>query len=539
MPPVDVGQLGEKVLEVWSAELGVSCNPAYQDRRGWDYLLEFPRSDTLSRHSLDSRPPELSCLVQVKSTFSNRTSRSIKLSNWERAIKRPFPFFYLCLHFDKSNNKLREAYLVHVGQEWMEKVLRRLRTEQIKGHSDLSSMKMNLTWSEDDQIRKPESASFSSTLRTHIPGTVQEYVQNKISLFQNLGEPIPAELNFTISYSDPNKIHEDWIDLAIGLRDTIEIAQLEIREDIRFDLPLATTKHEGGFLQVINRSKEGTEISLAIKNNSLPLKSSFAAKLFTPHNFFAGTPIPEKKFKARVTFLVGEIVIRTYDKELSLRVDFSSAPDVAPLSQHAEIWRLAHILHNAAASGVTVCITPPGQADIDFVLPQTSVGRVDPNYLAISQAVDHARYVADRTDVPISTSVPLTQLVSQAVLFRHLRAIMDPEIPIAMIGGVITEKSYEESSTLAAALVKRVQFASTSILIQIGLMGVARYSTDSDGSNIFMIDQPKTILLRHHLENIRTSDSEELLSSCVQELETRGINVIRLLDPIDKGLGVD
>jgi hypothetical protein len=537
MTAARVGDLGEKRLELWAAELGASCNPAYQDRKGWDYLIEFPQKGIPPSHSLDSRPPELSCLVQVKSTFSDRMRRSLKLSNLERAVKSPFPFFYLCLHFDRSNNSLVKGYLVHVDEQLMAKVLLRLRNETTKGNIDLAKLRMELAWKEDHILPTPDPVSFANAITSHVSGTISDYVQMKSTLLSSLGEPLAAEMKFTMSASDKEKLNEDWIDLAIGVRDSIEVDLFEIREDVRFDIPLATTKHEGGVLRVLNRSKEGTDISLSIRNNSLPLKSRFIGKLFTPHNFFAGTPIPEKQFKARVTFVIGEIVIRTYKRELNLRVDFSSAPNVAPLDKYSEIWRLAHILHNSTASGITVSITPPGQTEIDFVLPPTPPYELDVRYLVVSEAVEHACYIATKLGVPLSTSVPLDQILNQSNLFRHVRAIMDPEIPIAMIGGTISEIPKEDPDTLAVALIKRVQFGSLSILIQIGLIGAARFSTDADERSIFMVDHPETVIIEHQNEGEKGSDTEKLLSNIVDKLEIKYQSVIKLLDPIDKGFG--
>lgn len=44
-----VGHLGENVLQKWASEEDAVLNKAYDDRDGWDFILEFPVEHHLPR----------------------------------------------------------------------------------------------------------------------------------------------------------------------------------------------------------------------------------------------------------------------------------------------------------------------------------------------------------------------------------------------------------------------------------------------------------------------------------------------------------
>ncbi len=259
----NLGDLGESLLRSWSASVGATINPAIQDRRGWDFLIEFPREEVPYWPSLDSRPPEIQCLVQVKATASKKSRRSIKVSNWERLVKSPLPTFFLVLKFSKSSNELEKAYLIHVDEQWMSKVLHRLREESSSDCSGLSSKTIDLTWSDQDQIRPLNGAGFFQTVQHHVGDRLGDYSTKKANLLESLGEPTTYQMTFSKTVESHRELVEEWVDLAIGLRNSIEVANLELKENVRFGIPTAITSHEGGVLSIINRSKEGSDISSA------------------------------------------------------------------------------------------------------------------------------------------------------------------------------------------------------------------------------------------------------------------------------------
>src|SRR5262245_53551770 len=135
----DLGELGESTLQGWAAGVGITANRVRQDKTGWDTLLEFPFSQKTLRDSglpLDREPAPLRCFLQVKSTDSRPGKRSVKLSNWSRLVKNPFPAFFLILEFD-GKSSCQRAFLVHVGEAHIRLVLKALRELPPKEHDKL------------------------------------------------------------------------------------------------------------------------------------------------------------------------------------------------------------------------------------------------------------------------------------------------------------------------------------------------------------------------------------------------------------------
>ena len=114
-------ELGQKAVEYWANQVGISANRSAPDLTGWDVILEFPQTTDPPAGivlPLDNTPPPIQCLVQVKATDKRRGKVQVKLSNWKRLIQSPLPCFYLVLEFDGQTDCQR-AYCVHVGEEYI------------------------------------------------------------------------------------------------------------------------------------------------------------------------------------------------------------------------------------------------------------------------------------------------------------------------------------------------------------------------------------------------------------------------------------
>jgi len=100
----DLGDLGEIEVIRWARQRDIVPNKVQCDKKGWDIFLEFPHAEPeTKKYFLDIRPPELSCLVQVKAT-DKRVGKipHIKLTNWERMAKSPLPCFFVVLEYAKK-----------------------------------------------------------------------------------------------------------------------------------------------------------------------------------------------------------------------------------------------------------------------------------------------------------------------------------------------------------------------------------------------------------------------------------------------------
>jgi hypothetical protein len=87
----NIGKLGEYTLATWASQVDMGCNPSTDDRKGWDFILEFDNQKP--EKFLDKKPASYSSFIQVKTTSTSKTSIPVKLSNWERMVKNPLPSF--------------------------------------------------------------------------------------------------------------------------------------------------------------------------------------------------------------------------------------------------------------------------------------------------------------------------------------------------------------------------------------------------------------------------------------------------------------
>ena len=151
----DVGALGEKTLSLWASQVGITINKAQEDKRGWDYILEFsshPRTRADFHFPLDKDPSLIICFVQVKSTDGRERSCSVKLSNWASLVKRPEPVFFLVLEFDHQD-ECQRAFLVHIGEEYIGKALKRLREAGPEKRDKLHEMTMDFSYGEAELLQ--------------------------------------------------------------------------------------------------------------------------------------------------------------------------------------------------------------------------------------------------------------------------------------------------------------------------------------------------------------------------------------------------
>jgi hypothetical protein len=79
------GDVGENFVQLWASQVGITANAARRDEFGWDYVFQIRREGAPSaRVPLDRLPPEMTCMVQVKTHLGRATGSDISLANWQR-----------------------------------------------------------------------------------------------------------------------------------------------------------------------------------------------------------------------------------------------------------------------------------------------------------------------------------------------------------------------------------------------------------------------------------------------------------------------
>jgi hypothetical protein len=134
-----LGKKGEARFNEICSDTQLTCNHSTYDRTGWDFIVEFPYDPPDRQSTLDKRHSPISCHVQIKTMWSSNDEFRIRLSSAERLAKEPKPAFVYVLKVNKKLDFIA-AYLVHVLDDNLAAILKRLRKEQAKGAKAIAAI---------------------------------------------------------------------------------------------------------------------------------------------------------------------------------------------------------------------------------------------------------------------------------------------------------------------------------------------------------------------------------------------------------------
>ena len=186
----NVGKLGEGTLQKLASEEDASLTKTGDDRWGWDFLLEFPIEHGPARDEADKEEEVYRCLLQVKSTDSARQYCQVKVSNWRRLVDTPLPTFFLALHFDGAR-ECHATYLVHVWEDEMSRVLKRVRELGVAGEGDrLRKHRLVLRWRDGDKLGANTGKALLQRIRDVVGSSPADYSRRKLQLRGSVGYDI-------------------------------------------------------------------------------------------------------------------------------------------------------------------------------------------------------------------------------------------------------------------------------------------------------------------------------------------------------------
>lgn len=145
LPPDDFGEAGQSLFKNLCDRVRLTCNPSNRDRTGWDFIVEFPFSDPRSPETLDQRQ-KTTCHVQVKATAALGNGRvSLTLSAADLLAKDSHPSLIVVLRLKKDGAPLK-GFVVHLLDEALSRLLRRLRLAESKGRRDTQNLSISFDY---------------------------------------------------------------------------------------------------------------------------------------------------------------------------------------------------------------------------------------------------------------------------------------------------------------------------------------------------------------------------------------------------------
>lgn len=281
----DIGEIGESQFKLWCSNAGLIANKSTQDKKGWDYIVQFSKT-TPCKIVSDKSNDEISVIFQVKTTNNINNSVSISLKNWNNMIRIPIPSFIIYIVLN-TNNNVDKVYMTHIDETYMSRILKRMReTSQNKMHK----AKMVYKWNSKDEIFKEYGISIKNRILEVIQNDYSSYCRKKAADLNSIGyNEVTARGSLTIESN-----LTDIIDFSIGLKKSMPVKELYMESGLRFNIPEKVETFKNAVMEI---SPVGKDIIIELDNKQ-GLTAEFKGKLYSPLLFL--TSIPKESMKARI-----------------------------------------------------------------------------------------------------------------------------------------------------------------------------------------------------------------------------------------------
>lgn len=308
-----IGRLGEAKFYGLCAAAQLPCNRVQQDLAGWDFLVQFELDDASSQ-TLDHRKAPLSCYVQVKTVGLKVSSVKLKLNMAERLAKETLPSF-ICVFKVDDDLEIAEAYLIHVIDENLSKILKRLRLEEQKGteRTKLNKESIYFTPKDFDRINIA-GTELRKRLEDASGKDVEKYIELKQTQLSKLGFDKSAfEIRTTFQASN----YDELADIFLGLAPAVTVSNFQVSET-RFGIKLSEPNADSAKIMLKPNPLDTCTIAIR-RDDDVP--AIFRGEIFiTP-------PLLEGRGVCLVRSDLFSIRIGRDDKELSIGFTFHPPGD--------------------------------------------------------------------------------------------------------------------------------------------------------------------------------------------------------------------
>jgi hypothetical protein len=549
-----IGELAEKELDRWASQAGITINPSKEDRKGWDYILEFrlneSEADVPQNTPLDKDLREVKAFIQVKGSDDNDRSEDISLTNWRSLIGTTHPVYILRVEFDGKDEPQR-AYLRHIDQDTVREVLKRLRkvsASDPKEDTPLHKRTRRINFDESDRLPSLNGAGLRSMITEPLNGKPRSYEAKKRKWIDELGyDESNAKVETTIRI--PEEYRDDpsdfWVDFAAGLVPELDVVKGQIY-DSRFGIPMPQKSIGEGKLipekrfteavltfATVGKRFERIRFPVRVQKSSLP-----ADELSTD------------RFKIQM-YGPGLRILVTSEQGQIRKFDFKLDPYRAEsLSALEKTARLVHHLSETIQNGTQtkLSFTHDGEggnlgvfspADLD----KTSVDL--PTQLREARdLIQRAITVARESDIPMNAEVQLVQLERQKTGLIALGGLIRGDKSSTFKLVVTTEQVPKAEDRITVPVPIVASFGEWFALAVVVLIGSLEYNKEEDHGNSYKPtlvtdDASLPLIVSTHTDE-NNPDSAEVVEIALQRLERNLDNLpkVKLL-PGDKWVVMD
>ncbi|KQZ30960.1 hypothetical protein ASD47_17485 [Caulobacter sp. Root1472] len=241
--PLDSDQLGkkgEKAFEGYCIDAGLVPNPSTWDRKGWDLVVDWREAGSAGSH--DKQPSPKSCLVQVKTVWTESRSIRVRLSSIAHLAQDLKPAFVVVLKV-RQDLTIAKAGIAHLEGDFLAHVLKALREASVTEKAT-NTIEVSFGIAKWFSPLAPDAAAVRQTLETAIGPSMETYAMRKQTQLRDLGfDDVRLVLKGKLIAPD----NEAIIDGFLGLRtlDFTDVAAIETRFGIA--LPIEDFGEAGTF----------------------------------------------------------------------------------------------------------------------------------------------------------------------------------------------------------------------------------------------------------------------------------------------------
>jgi hypothetical protein len=432
--------------------------------------------------------------------------------------KKSTSFFFLFLQVGNSN-EIKKAYLIHINEKIIYKILKKLRELTNNKTCKLHKKTINLRANETDRLLTFDGIGIKNALLRHIGPSLEQYCKKKLSFIENVGYT-PAR--YKVSFSTASQQGDQVLDFALGKTKSLPINSLNIEKNIRFDIPEETIILDDAVIE-IPEIPHFVEADLIIRNSSGSRVSILTAKIYSPH-YFVGN-IPKELVRFRIRTDIFEIYTGT-DGTAKFNLNFSTSNKPVLISELANIWRVVQILTQAQHDGFVLEISKkPYDKHVLGINSQESI-IIDPKLISIASTVDNYWFLSRQLCSAPEGEVTIDFIMQQHANLNYLRAIFDIELHSNIgVDFIATNKLPKLGEKIAVPNICTVGISESKYVVFSCLIGKV---FNREGNKVQIDVIPRLISKREIIPDKNILFREEM-DEIYKSLEVEGYSILDML----------
>jgi len=327
----ELGEKGEARFRELCADAALICNRSDRDRAGWDFIVDFPFDSVSDGGSLEARRPPLSCHIQVKTLFEGNDRLQMRLSSAERLAKEMKPTFIYVLKASPTL-EFADAYLIHLLDEPLGKILKALRRADVAGASASNRRKISMSARSYGRRIAPTGKDLRDAIAGAVGRNLHAYADKKRAQLAELGFAANAvTLNVALHAGGM----EEMVDAFLGLKRNIRASKLRATTT-RFGITKPLVNFGNAECVVNIQPLSLDKCTIAVRDDKLS-----APNLFKGHVYGPGIPnLPPERLK--LLFDTEFFSLSLHPNRFTLTC--KPTPNEQTLTAWISYWRLMHTL---------------------------------------------------------------------------------------------------------------------------------------------------------------------------------------------------